>query len=143
MRRNIAVLAVLWVSIAAVWVVGLRWESLVRVEDDAVRIAAEEDPGVEPIIYRIPEEPGAAAGTEAPQTAETPAETEAAAASPAGAPPREQENGTVYVVNTKSKKIHLPDCSSVADIKEANRAETEDPEPLLESGYAWCRRCHG
>ena len=53
------------------------------------------------------------------------------------------EEGSVYVVNTKTKKIHLPACSSVGDIKPENRGETDDPDVLLAEGYAWCKRCHG
>ena len=142
MRRNIAILAVLWVSIAAVWIVGLRWESLVRVTDEAVRITAEEDSGGGPVIYRIAEETEAVSESENASVTEAPAE---AAEDPVEDAPASSERGAgiVYVVNTKTKKIHLPDCASVADIKEANRGETEDPESLLESGYAWCKRCHG
>ena len=48
-----------------------------------------------------------------------------------------------YILNTNTKKIHLPDCPSVADIKEKNRAECDDPEAALAEGYEWCKRCHG
>ena len=48
-----------------------------------------------------------------------------------------------YIVNTNSKKFHLPDCSSVSDIKEKNKKTiTAAREDLLADGYEPCGRCH-
>lgn len=50
---------------------------------------------------------------------------------------------TSYVLNTNTMKFHLPDCSSVQDIKEANRQEFQGSrEQLLEQGYSPCGICH-
>ncbi len=47
-----------------------------------------------------------------------------------------------YVVNTNSKKIHLPYCSSVDDMKEKNKWEcTSTLNELKEKGYDPCGRC--
>lgn len=49
---------------------------------------------------------------------------------------------TEYVLNTKSKKIHLPDCSSVAKIEEDNKEVTDkSKEELLREGYEPCGSC--
>lgn len=48
-----------------------------------------------------------------------------------------------YIVNTNSKKFHLPDCSSVSDIKEKNKKTiTAAREDLVADGYEPCGRCH-
>ncbi len=49
---------------------------------------------------------------------------------------------TKYILNTNTKKIHLPSCSSVEDIKEGNKEETSlSKEALLLQGYTPCGRC--
>lgn len=48
-----------------------------------------------------------------------------------------------YVLNTSSKKFHLPECSGVRDIKESNRQDYQgNREQLLEQGYTPCGLCH-
>lgn len=52
--------------------------------------------------------------------------------------------GTVaqYVLNTNSKKFHLPDCSGVGNIKPSNRQDYQGTrEQLLEEGYTPCGIC--
>ncbi len=50
---------------------------------------------------------------------------------------------STYVLNTKSRKFHLPDCDSVKDIKEANREDyTGSRAKLIEEGYVPCQRCN-
>lgn len=47
-----------------------------------------------------------------------------------------------YILNTKSKKIHLPTCSGVAKISEENREEsTKTKEALMKEGYGVCGIC--
>lgn len=47
-----------------------------------------------------------------------------------------------YVLNTNSKKIHLPTCSSVGKISEANRQEyTGNIQDLIDNGYEGCGTC--
>lgn len=49
---------------------------------------------------------------------------------------------TEYVLNTKSKKIHLPDCSSVGKIQEDNKEVTDkSKEELIDMGYEPCGSC--
>lgn len=49
---------------------------------------------------------------------------------------------TEYVLNTKSKKIHLPDCSSVDKIQEDNKEVTnKSKEELIDEGYEPCGSC--
>ena len=48
-----------------------------------------------------------------------------------------------YVLNTNSKKIHLPDCSSAKSMSDKNREEycgTKDE--LLDRGYTECSQCN-
>ncbi|MBQ3556942.1 MAG: MBL fold metallo-hydrolase [Oscillospiraceae bacterium] len=47
-----------------------------------------------------------------------------------------------YVLNTSSKKFHLPTCGGVKDIKEKNRAAVfETRSELVSRGYAPCGNC--
>ena len=49
-----------------------------------------------------------------------------------------------YVLNTNTKKIHLPDCKSVKDIKDSNRQDFRGSiEDLLDEGYTRCGNCLG
>lgn len=50
---------------------------------------------------------------------------------------------TTYVLNTRSRKFHLPDCDSVEDIHEHNREEyTGTRDELIARGYEPCGGCH-
>lgn len=54
----------------------------------------------------------------------------------------QQTQATTYVLNTNTKKIHHPSCSSVAQIKPKNYQETESTVEELESqGYVKCKKC--
>ena len=164
MKKKIAVLSVLWVLICGVWIVGLNWTRWITGSGDPISRAAEADPGVIYTLYGsdpaegTPED-GPAPGLQSADGAkvETPAEADPesapadASSSDRTAVPEEADDGedvspgeTVsYILNTNTKKIHLPDCPSIADIKEKNRAGCEDPEAALAKGYEWCKRCHG
>lgn len=48
-----------------------------------------------------------------------------------------------YILNTNSKKFHYPTCSSVGQMKEANKQEyTGSRDDLIAEGYSPCGRCH-
>ena len=50
--------------------------------------------------------------------------------------------GTAYVLNTNTKKFHLPTCASVEDMKPENRTDyTGSREALLDEGYSPCGQC--
>ena len=51
------------------------------------------------------------------------------------------DSGTTYVLNTNSKKIHYASCSSVDDMKESNKAFTNDYDQAIADGYTPCGRC--
>ena len=52
------------------------------------------------------------------------------------------EEGPDYVLNTSSKKIHLPSCPSVATIDESNRQDyTGSKSALQQQGYMVCGIC--
>lgn len=54
----------------------------------------------------------------------------------------EPEPGEGFVLNLNSKKIHLPDCSGVADMSPKNKQVTvESLSSLLERGYTPCGQC--
>lgn len=56
----------------------------------------------------------------------------------------EEASGQKYVLNTNTKKIHLPECESVAQMKAKNRWEVYAVlEDLLEEGYDPCGNCMG
>lgn len=47
-----------------------------------------------------------------------------------------------YILNTKSKKYHIPDCESVKTISESNKSEyTGDEKSLIDQGYSGCKNC--
>ena len=47
-----------------------------------------------------------------------------------------------YVLNTNTRKFHLPSCKSVAQIKESNRSEfTGTRDEVIEQGYSPCGNC--
>lgn len=50
-------------------------------------------------------------------------------------------NGVTYVLNTNTKKIHVPSCSSVEKIKPENYATTDDYNSAIAQGYVPCKRC--
>ena len=58
-------------------------------------------------------------------------------------PPRSTAQVQTYILNTNSKKFHLPDCAGVSSIKEKNRQEyTGDRQTLIDQGYAPCKTCN-
>lgn len=57
--------------------------------------------------------------------------------------PGNQEEGESYVLNTGTKRFHIPSCASVRDIKDKNKENfTGDREELIENGYTPCGRCN-
>jgi len=50
---------------------------------------------------------------------------------------------TTYVLNTNTMKFHYPDCGSVQDMKEKNRAFfTGNRDEVIRQGYDPCKRCN-
>ena len=48
----------------------------------------------------------------------------------------------VYIINTNTRRFHLPSCSSVREMKESNRENfTGSREELIEEGYIPCGKC--
>ena len=132
MKKKAVILALLWVLIGSVWFVGFRWESWIGAGTASSRGAEAEETTGE--IYRIE----APTGESDAAVKENPPAVEPAEETPAAEPAFD-----VYILNTSSKKIHCPTCSSVGEIKPENRAQTADPEAALAEGYVWCKRCHG
>ena len=54
---------------------------------------------------------------------------------------KSESNGIEYVLNTNSKKIHYPDCSSVKKMKEKNKGFTTDYDGAIADGYTPCGNC--
>ena len=51
-------------------------------------------------------------------------------------------DAAVYVLNTSSKKFHLPDCSGASSISDANRQKVRiSREELISQGYSPCGTC--
>lgn len=79
--------------------------------------------------------------TDAAQTGTTAVETTAIETTETQTSPPD-EIAAEYILNIKTKRFHMPDCPSVADIKEKNRqAYSGDRETLIEEGYVPCQRC--
>lgn len=72
------------------------------------------------------------------------------ATQPTQTQPTETTQGTTipvgtgaYILNTSSKKFHLPGCSSAEKIKEENRKESNATRyELMAEGYAPCGKCN-
>ena len=47
-----------------------------------------------------------------------------------------------YILNTNSKKIHLPDCSAVDNMSESNKAYTDNYDKAISEGYTPCKICN-
>jgi len=89
------------------------------VEDGAISQPQEEDPLEDGATYRpqdeIPIEEGAAS---------------------------QLQGEAAYILNNRSMRFHLPDCSGAASIKPKNRAETTlSRQELLDQGYVPCGQC--
>ena len=62
---------------------------------------------------------------------------------PTEEPPVPPEEAQTYILNTNSKKFHLPSCSGAASIKEDNREEyTGTRQALIDQGYDPCKTCN-
>lgn len=55
----------------------------------------------------------------------------------------EEEYDGEYILNTSTKKFHLPDCKSVDDIADENKETSKlSKKELLEDGYEACKNCN-
>lgn len=69
--------------------------------------------------------------------------TDGAAASSADTSADTDKGTAEYVLNTNSKKFHVPSCSSVKQMKDANRQDVKDTrENIINQGYDPCKRCN-
>ena len=56
--------------------------------------------------------------------------------------PKSEEIAATYILNTNSKKFHLPSCTFVTRMKEENRAQTQSTrDELISQGYEACKTC--
>ncbi len=51
------------------------------------------------------------------------------------------ENSSYYVLNTNTKKVHLPTCYYVQKISPKNYAVTDNLQTALDDGYSKCKKC--
>lgn len=55
----------------------------------------------------------------------------------------DSNDSSTYILNTKSRKFHDPDCSSVDDMSEANKETySGSRDDLIDQGYEPCGRCN-
>lgn len=68
---------------------------------------------------------------------------ESGKASERGTGASDSKNVAEYVLNTNSKKFHVPSCSSVDQMSAKNRQDVEDTrENIVANGYDPCKRCN-
>lgn len=68
---------------------------------------------------------------------------ESGKASEKGTGASDSKNVAEYVLNTNSKKFHVPTCSSVDQMSAKNRQDVEDTrENIVANGYDPCKRCN-
>lgn len=61
---------------------------------------------------------------------------------PADSQSSPENEEAIYIVNTNTRRFHLPSCSSVKEMKESNRENfTGSREELIEEGYIPCGKC--
>lgn len=73
----------------------------------------------------------------------TSTETTAAATTAASTAQSSDTTGVQYILNTNTKKFHLPSCSSVKKIADKNKqVSTESREQLIKEGYSPCKICN-
>ena len=54
-----------------------------------------------------------------------------------------EKGATEYVLNTNSKKFHVPSCSSVDQMSAKNRQDVTDTrENIIGRGFDPCKRCN-
>ena len=99
-------------------------------------------PTTEPTAAPLPRPTSAPADTGAPSPTAT--IVPAFMPSPEDAPsPSPTQAVLTYVLNTNTRRFHLPECSSARSIKEKNRSTfTGTREDILELGYKPCGNCH-
>ncbi|MCI6465198.1 MULTISPECIES: ComEC/Rec2 family competence protein [Faecalicatena] len=57
---------------------------------------------------------------------------------------KDTKNSTSYILNTNTKKIHLPSCKSVKRMSDKNKEKTSQSiEELKKEGYTPCQNCLG
>lgn len=84
---------------------------------------------------------GTGGATSAPAETQTPTATENP--EPSSTDTTTPTQGNTYILNTNTKKFHLPGCSSVKDMKEANKKEfTGSRDEVISQGYSPCKRCN-
>ena len=72
----------------------------------------------------------------------TEASNNAAANNTSSNTPSSEKTGITYVLNTNSKKIHLPECSSVNQISDKNKGYTDNYDEAIKEGYTPCKVCN-
>lgn len=61
---------------------------------------------------------------------------------PADSQSSPENEEAIYIINTNTRRFHLPSCSSVREMKESNRENfTGSREELIEEGYIPCGKC--
>ena len=92
---------------------------------------------------------GSGAGTDSQAATGSGADSGSAGGSGAGTAGAQTSGGSgqaasgQYVLNLSSWKFHLPECPSVKDMAEHNKAFSDSSrEDLIEQGYKPCGRCH-
>ena len=95
-------------------------------------------PGDDPVTLRL--------ATAAPT--QTPTDVPPPTASPTSDPAStltiadKNDEAVTYVLNRNTRRFHLPDCASVAQIKEKNRGDfTGTREEAIDMGYVPCGEC--
>lgn len=54
-----------------------------------------------------------------------------------------KEKKQTYILNTNSKKFHLPDCKNASSMSEKNKEEVKEKRSkLIEQGYEACKTCN-
>ena len=151
MKKKIALLSVLWILIGGGWIVGLNWTRWIAGDGESMpdtRAMTETSDAVYTLYDTDPKDEKTESDSAPVLRSAGGAEEEQPLEAVTAEDPSSEENGEPgetepYILNTNTKKIHLPGCPSIADIKEKNRAECDDPEAALAEGYLWCKRCHG
>ena len=100
------------------------------------------EPVTEPILEPTAEPTPEPTAEPTPEPTAEPTPGPTAEPTPASDSDVANANEFTYVLNTSTKKIHHPNCKSVAKIKQENYATTDKSlDELLNAGYTKCGNC--
>jgi hypothetical protein len=105
---------------------------------------AEEKPQEEAVADETPQEEAVVEEASQEEKEEEKVEEQVVENKPVEEPIKEEPKEEYHwILNTNTKKVHIPTCNSVKQMKEKNKKESDlSPEELKSKGYTACKNCN-